>query len=572
MLASASIADLHDGRAGGGSDSEDGATASILRVPPAIPEAATDDGASGSSPASSASSEYSPFSETHAVNPLIKQRSVSMKSKMTARIDKQVKGLRAINLGPKCNVVLPVVLSATLTGSFTFGYNISVLNTALDIIAADLGWCADSTGISGCDRARLFKSLLSVGLLIGAFFGALASTALLKHGCPQVLTMNGVISLIAIYFSSSAFSFAVLMGARVLLGFSVGVVSVVTPTFVAEISPPLKRGVYGTLHQLVITLAVTVGIAMGFPFTHVPADSSPEAATWTLPEFDRMWWRVLLGLSAVPVIGSLLVHGLIFNFDTPYYHLKRDEARTAEIVLSALRNNSTSDEVQVELSYIRATLQSASGSMSLARALQKRKYSRIILLGVMISLGQQLVGINAFITGSNTLYESVGLSPKFVTGMSVLMAGLQFVFSFPPLFMMDRFGRRPILLIGILAMCISVAPGVVALWVAPDAVYTTWLAIAGSLAFIIAFALSYGPICWVYLFEMFPANLREAGSGVSTAANWFGAVVMSFMAIYVATKVNYLIFFAMQVIWLILLSVFMKETKGRTLGDSPYLP
>jgi len=457
-------------------------------------------------------------------------------------------------------------VSVCLFGSLLFGFNISILNTSINTIASDFNWC-EVNGQIDCNSAVLKSSFINSAVIIGAAVGAMAAARVLKFGCRTVTSYTMIVFFAGVFVSVVAEGYVWLMMGRIIVGFGVGIMSVVSPTYIAEITPAMSRGKYGTLHQICVTLGNFIAVLLGLPLTVLP---KPPPPGWLLPSFDKVWWRVMLGIGIVPVAFAVFTFIYCFTFETPFHYVSQGRRQDAHDILVLLRN---STDIETELAEIERTINSGGGCSKLpvVDIFRKWKYFRILAIGVVLSAGQQFVGINAFMTASNKLFIQAGLTGSIVTGMSCVLTGLQVVMTIPAMFLVEHLGRRKLLLFGLSGMIVSVTPATVGLWMFPNSSVTASFAIAGAFGFIIFFGLSYGPLCWIYIFEMFPSKMQAFGSAVAAATNWISAFSMTFMAIYIDTTLNYSFFLSMQIVYFVFTLFFVKETKGRMAGDSPYL-
>lgn len=209
--------------------------------------------------------------------------------------------------------------------------------------------------------------------------------------------------------------------------------------------------------------------------------------------------------------------------------------------------------------------------LTLSKAMKIPIYRYVILVGCVLSAFQQVTGINVFITASNRLFEQARVSAGLVTVMTTILALVNVLMTFPSVYLIERLGRRTLLFIGTLGMGISVLPGAILPFAFPDKSFTTWVQVAGAILFIIFFAGTYGPVLWVYLFEIYPMEIKGAASGLATGVNWICGISMVFISEFISVKVNYLIFCVTSFIAAFLVFSLMKETQGRNLQDSPYM-
>lgn len=472
-----------------------------------------------------------------------------------------------------CSVVLRLVLCGCI-GSFLFGFNVSLLNTSLETIAVDYGWWSGFVGAAANDpttKPDVYSAVVQTSVLVGAAIGAMTGGRMIFIGRRMVYLITMGVFTVGVITSVVADSFAALTWARFIVGYGVGVVSVVVPTYITEMTPANVRGKYGVFHQLFITVGIFIGVLVGIPLPVVPADSSGKA-TMKLSTFDRVWWRVMLGFGIIPVIVAIYFLTYVFPFETPHYYVENDKPEDAERLLKKLNNTNDVDSEMKALRQAKKDRDVAERTgLTLLKAAQSRVYLKVILVGCVLSAFQQLTGINVFITSSNKLFSRAKLDANLVTIMTNVLTFVNILMTFPSMYLIERLGRRTLLFIGTLGMACSVLPGAICLFVNRDALYSTWIAVSGAILFIVFFAGSYGPVLWVYLFEIYPLEIKGVASGLATAVNWVSAIVMVFVTQFLDVEVNYAIFCVASFIAAALVFTLMLETKGRNLQDSPYM-
>lgn len=499
--------------------------------------------------------------------------------KMTGELpDRNLAVMPKRQIFPRGVSPLKLVLCAA-AGSFLFGFNVSLLNTSMGAISRELHWCGLDAD-DGCNKAKVMKAFISTAVFIGAACGAMTSGRFISFGRRLLLLLCMLVFIIGIVSSCTANSFSALLWARLVVGYGVGVVSVIVPTYMSEVSPKEKRGSYGVFHQLFITVGIFIAVLIGLPF-HIPP-SKPDStsslqdiekyANWKLPTFDKVWWRVMLGLGIIPVLLVMFLLMFVYTFETPHYYVERREYGNAEDLLKALLSK---EDVQEDLQDIKKSVEEGEKAkeqgMGLMAALKVPVYRHVILVGCLLSVFQQFSGINVFMASSNKLFSDAGLDAKLVTIMSTILTFVNMLMTFPAIPLIERLGRKTLLLGGCIGMFVSTVPGAICLWVDDKAKWATWIACIGAIVYIIFFAVSYGPILWVYLFEIYPIEIKGSAAGLATAVNWIGGIVMVFVSNFIDTKINYTIFAAMTAVAIVLVATLMRETKGRSLEHSPFM-
>ncbi|XP_075591125.1 hexose transporter 1-like [Dermatophagoides farinae] len=275
----------------------------------------------------------------------------------------------------------------------------------------------------------------------------------------------------------------------------------------------------------------------------------------------------------IPIIASIisiiLVH-LSYNYETPQYYVSHRRLNDARSLLKLLHNKENVDE---ELTEIIKSNQQANNvrrqKKSFVHGLKQSKNLRkVLLFGIFLSTFQQITGINVFITSSNLLFRLAGYTGDKPMIISLIMNAVNCLVTIPALYLIEKLGRRTLLLIGVGGMTLSILPAAIAFWFKDETNHIArTLATIGCIGFIISFAISYGPILWVYLAEIFPVEFKFQLNSICLALNWFFAVLMVYIAQYLYIRVSYSVLAVACLVAFIVLWFFMKETKGTVLGD-----
>lgn len=364
---------------------------------------------------------------------------------------------------PCFGIVLQLVLFAAL-GSFLFGLNISLLNTSVDAIMSEYRMCGSYNDLN-CESLKWLKAVLLCSVMIGAAVGSMTGGQFLAFGRRVVYLVTMGIFLVGVISSCCANSYSAMLFARLLVGYAVGLVSVATPTYIAEVTPANKRGTYGVFHQLFIVIGILVGTLLGVPLT-APGD---QTADWEPPIFQKFWWRFMLGVGILPVFLALELGLVRYAFETPHYYVEHRRFGDARELLKRLYNK---DDVSTELNDIIDNVREGEilqqNGLTFTSAFRNPIYRHVILVGIALSAFQQFGGINVFMTSSNELFRKAGLDNTLRTVMTVVMSALNCVMTFPTLYLIERMGRRSLLLMGATLQFLSVVPAAIAYWTDPD--------------------------------------------------------------------------------------------------------
>ena len=383
-------------------------------------------------------------------------------------------------------------------GGMLFGFDTGIISGASPLIESDFGLSVAQTGF------------ITSSVLIGSCAGALSIGALSdRFGRKRLLILAAILFLLGSGMCASSTGFLMMIVARIILGLAVGAASSLTPAYLAELAPKERRGSLSTLFQLMITFGILLAYASNLGFLGHNIAGIRD-------------WRWMLGSALVPA-ALLLVGGLLLP-ESPRYLVSRGKEREAFKVLTLIRKDIDQAQVQLELDDIKAV--AAQNTKGGVRELFRiARPALVAAIGIM--LFQQLVGINSVIYFLPQVFiKGFGFPENDAIWVSVGIGLVNFLATIAATFIMDRFPRKKLLILGSVTMTIALAvlavlnfTGDVATLAVP-----TMVLIA---CYILGFALSWGPIAWVLIGEIFPLSVRGIGSSFGSAANWLGNFVVS---------------------------------------------
>ena len=453
-----------------------------------------------------------------------------------------------------------MIAAAAALGGFLFGYDTAVINGAVGAIRDKYDIGAGGTGLT--------VSLTLLGAALGAWIaGDLAD----RLGRIRVMRLAAVLFVIGALGSAFPFSVYDLTAWRVVGGVAVGFAAVIAPAYIAEISPASIRGRLGSMYQLAIVLGIAISQLVNYALTQAAGGARGELAGIEA-------WQWMLALEAIPAILYLLMTFPIP--ESPRFLVLRGRDDQARRVLAELEGG---DDTQVtnRIAEIRESLKEHRAKTTVRQLFSKPLgVAPLVWIGIALAALQQFVGINVIFYYSATLWEAVGFGEDRSLFISVVSALVNIVGTFVAIAVIDRVGRKPLLLIGSVGMAVSLAitsvcfsSAVVTTDAEGDSVATLsgsngTIALVAANTFVFFFALSWGPVVWVLISEMFPNRVRAAAVGVATAANWVANFLVSatFPALadwnLSATYGGYAVMAALSffVVW-----KFVTETRGRTL-------
>jgi sugar porter (SP) family MFS transporter len=435
----------------------------------------------------------------------------------------------------------------TFLAGLLFGYDQGVISGALPLLQKDL------------DLSTLESEIVTSWVTLGALFGALVAGGTADRiGRRYTAVVAGVLFAVGALIEAVAPGAGMLTLGRVVTGLGVGFASVVAPLYAAEMAPKWLRGRFVSTYQL----AITVGIL----FAYLADDA--------LTGSDR--WRLMFGLAVIP--GVALVIGFLVMPESARWLLKmgrRDEARASLVKVDG-PEIADGELAQIEKD-IAADAQEGEASWGEVMAPSLR---RALGVGVGLAVLQQVTGINAIIYYANEIFAEAGFTTAAQQAKATLWAVgvVNVLATLIAVAWVDRFGRRPLLLTGLVGMTVSLAAVGLSFAAmdntAESATSTTVGGIVTVLAlvvFIASFAFSMGPIVWTLISEIYPNRVRGRAISVATAANWLAAFIVAqfFLSLVdaIGESTTFFLFAALCIVSFVFVWHLVPETKGRSLEE-----
>jgi SP family xylose:H+ symportor-like MFS transporter len=294
------------------------------------------------------------------------------------------------------------------------------------------------------------------------------------------------------------------IGHRLLGGMGIGLASMLAPMYIAEIAPPSKRGALVTYQQIAIVSGITVSYFVNYFIKKFGGDGDPN---WVHVD----GWRYMLACCAIP--AGLFVLLLFFVPETPRGLMLKGKEQKAREVLTKLAN---AEEAKIVLAEIDASLKETAGKLFSYGGL-------LLVVGVLLSAFQQLVGINAVLYYGPQMFANMGFTGDASFAQTVIMGVVMVAFTLIATVTVDKWGRKPLLILGALIMAVSMIALGFMFYVGSmglGALIVVCIYIAG-------FSLSWGPVVWVMLAEIFPNSIRDKAMAIAVAAQWFMNWVVS---------------------------------------------
>lgn len=425
---------------------------------------------------------------------------------------------------------------AALSG-ILFGYDTGVMSGAILFIAEEYALTPAMNGI------------VVGAVLLGALTGAIVSGRVTDYfGRRKLLLIVALIFILGALGTAASPNIPVLIAGRIIVGIAIGIASYVGPLYISEISPQQHRGALVALNQLAISVGILLSYIIDYFFSF--SDS----------------WRWMLGLGVVP--GFCLFLGMLYLPDSPRWILAQGLEDQARAILNMIRP--THREVEHELAQIKLTLKKEAVHWNIVFSKRVRP---VLWIGFALAFIQQVTGINTILYYAPTILKMAGFGSDTVSILATMGIGVVFViFTIASLPLIDRLGRRPLLLAGLVGMTIGL--GVLSwLFKSPTTIPHSlqWLGLASIFLYIACFAFSLGPIMWLMIAEIYPLQVRGVGASMATCVNWASnlLVTVTFLQLvdWVGARGTFGIYMICSILSILFVYFLVPETKGVSLEE-----
>lgn len=419
-------------------------------------------------------------------------------------------------------------------GGFLFGYDSGVISGALPFITSDFHLSALASGF------------VVSSILVGAMIGALGSGRLAdRFGRRTVIIAAAFAFVLGAVLAGAAPSVGPLVVARLVLGLGIGAASALVPVFIAEVAPPASRGRLVAVNQLLITIGIVAAYAVGYAFT------------------DSQNWRAMFLVGIIPAVG--LGVGMLFMPESPRWLLSRGQEHRARAVLARVR---PADSVDDELDEIRQVAPDHRGRL---RDLARRWMAPALLAGIGLQVLGQATGVNTVIYYAPTIFGHVGLGASAAILATVGIGIVNMVMTIVGMSLVDRIGRRWLLMSGVAIMTLALVALALTVGIAGLSEATGVIAFICIAVYIAAVAASLDVVVFIIPSEIYPLRVRGTAMSVTLFANWGMNFVVSltFLSLLQALGVSgtfwvYAVLCAMLVVFT---ARFIPETRGRSLEE-----
>ncbi|KAI7787287.1 mfs monosaccharide [Diaporthe eres] len=419
-------------------------------------------------------------------------------------------------------------------------------------------------------RQGLMVAMLCAGCLVGALVSAPVAD---KFGRKYSITFWCIVYIVGnvVCITTTDKWYQIVIG-RLIDGFGIGALSVLTPMYQSETAPRQARGALVSAYQLFITLGIFVSYCVNFGTEAIESESS---------------WRITMGIGFIA--PAIMAAGMLIMRESPRWQYRRGgEAEAAQTLALISCVSPDHPEVQHELAEIREKYEAevAGGEPKWFEIFTAPAMLRRVLVGMALQALQQLTGANFFFYYGTQIFSSVGISNPYITSM--ILGAVNVFSTFGGLYVGQKFGRRISMIVGgvwmFLWLIVFASLGSFALYPDgnpndPNARTNSSVGsamIASACFFIVGFAVTWGPLVWAIVGEMFPSRYRAVAMALCTAANWLWNFLISFFTPWITAAISYrygYVFAGCCFLGVLITFFFVNESQGRSLEevDSMYV-
>ncbi|SEQ70395.1 MFS transporter, sugar porter (SP) family [Natrinema salaciae] len=441
------------------------------------------------------------------------------------------------------NSFIYVVAALAALNGLLFGFDTGVISGAMLYIRKTF----ELTTVLGYSmNASVVEGIVVSGAMVGAIVGAALGGRLADRlGRRRLILVGAVIFFVGSLIMAIAPTVEILIVGRIVDGVGVGFASVVGPLYISEISPPEIRGSLVSLNQLTITSGILIAYLVNYAFS-----AGGE-------------WRWMLGLGMVP--AAVLFVGMLFMPESPRWLYEQGREADAREVLARTRVES---HVQSELREIKETIHTESGTL---RDLFEPWVRPMLIVGVGLAAFQQVTGINTVMYYAPTILESTGFADTASILATVGIGAVNVAMTVVAVVLMDRSGRRPLLLTGLAGMTVMLAVLGFVFYLPGLSGAIGWVATGSLMLYVAFFAIGLGPVFWLLIAEIYPMEVRGTAMGVVTVVNWAGNLVVSLTFLRLVEGIGqtgtFWLYGALSLLALVFCYQLVPETKGRSLEE-----
>lgn len=431
--------------------------------------------------------------------------------------------------------VLPYVGVACL-GAILFGYHLGVVNGALEYLSKDLGIAENAVAQGWIVSASL------AGATFGSFTGGTLAD---KFGRTKSFILDAIPLTIGAYLCSSAQSVETMIIGRLLAGIGIGISSAIVPLYISEISPTEIRGTLGSVNQLFICVGILAALVAGLPLAGNP-----------------LWWRTMFGLAMIPSV--LLALGMAFSPESPRWLYQQGKVSQAEASIKRLFGKERVVEVMNDFKTA-AQSEAEAGWFDLFTP----RYRKVVGVGALLFLFQQLAGINAVVYYSTSVFRTAGITSDVAA--SALVGASNVFGTIVASSLMDKKGRKSLLVASFSGMAASMLLLSLSFTWPALASYSGTLAVVGTVLYVLSFSLGAGPVPALLLPEIFASRIRAKAVALSLGVHWISNFGIGLYFLSVVNRFGigkvYLGFASVCALAVAYIAGNVVETKGRSLEE-----
>ncbi len=428
-----------------------------------------------------------------------------------------------------------IVAAVSALAGLLFGYDTGVISGAVLFVQEDFHLTTF--------QEEIVVSAVLLGAMIGAAIGGRLAD---RFGRRAVLLQVALLFMVGALGTALAPSTAWLSVGRVVVGIAIGIASFTAPLYISEISPADVRGKLVSLNQLMITIGIVCSYLADYGLA------------------DMRGWRWMFGLAAIPAM--ILLIGLLFVPESPRWYMRQLLRERAREVLAKIRKPS---DVEPELAEIEASLNQQQGGW---RELLSPSLRPALIIGIGLAVFQQFTGINTVIYYAPTIFRLAGLHSNSAAILATVGVGIvNVLMTVVALELLDRVGRRPLLLYGLVGMIVSLGILGAGFLSANPTSTLAWTSVVCVAAYVACFAISLGPIFWLMIAEIYPLKIRSRAMGIATMANWGSnlLVALTFLSLLhvLGRPWTFWLYALVGILAWIFVVRLVPETKGKTLEE-----
>jgi SP family arabinose:H+ symporter-like MFS transporter len=439
----------------------------------------------------------------------------------------------SVNAAAQSSGYVVLLAATTAISGFLFGFDTAVINGVLLLLRRQF------------NLTNLQTEIAASSLLLGCLLGAAGASVIGdRYGRKKSLIFSAILFAVSALGAAAASTVTLFSVARLLGGLAIGLASVLTPVYIAEISPSKNRGTLVSLNQL----AIVIGILVAY------------LVSWGLARMGEDSWRWMLAVAAIPSVAFLF--GLLAIPESPRWLLGKGRHSEGKRILTRIFGEKAAEE------QVQAVERAAAGEEGSWREVFSPLMRPRLAVGMLLALFSQITGINTVL-----YYGSIIISEHFPgesTGMAmaanVIIGAVNLIFTIVAMIFLDRWGRRATLMIASGGMGVALTVLVIGLNIhnAP-----ALLMLGSILVYVAFFALGMGPGPWLIISEIFPTKVRGRAASIATSTLWSGTLVVTFTFLSLVNALNlggtFAIYGALSFVCLVFVWKMVPETKGRTL-------